>query len=362
MILSLISIFLVFNILLVLKFIHGVKRQAQHWGLCTILLLTVLFLTIIPFLYLIDEEAHFYILNIPIGFLYGPTLMVLSSSLRGIHKRNLWVHLIPFVCFFIIYLVFVNNLSFEYNSFLNFVPLFNSGFVLLHFLIYFVLIHPKYFLTRLKERIEFLSRLVVFFLFSSIISIIFLALTSFTKDIEFIWAGRLILISMFLTTLTVLYSANMNYQRAELTLVERENEPGIYDINYYQPAKHRSNSSHPNSELFLAYNVKIIEFVNSLGYLDSELTKEKFSSDLGIPIRHVSQFLKYEYGESYTSFINQLRMAYAEKKLKDRVMDHTIEDLASICGFSSRASFYRNFQAIHGCSPHKFRNDQLIAQ
>lgn len=362
MILSFISIFIIINSLLVLKLIQGVKRQIHHWGLYTILLLTILFLTIIPFLYMIDDEAHFYILNIPIGFLYGPALMILSNRLRGKQKKNLWVHLIPFVIFFIIYLVFVNNLSFQYNSFMNFVPLFNSGLVLIHFFIYFVIIQPRYFLTRLRVKLQLLPRLVVIGLFSAIITIIILSLTNFTKDIEFIWAGRLTLISMFLSTLTLIYSANINFYHSKGNLVEMGSDIIIYDINYYEPTKQSANATHPNSDLFMAYNLKIIEFVNSQGYLDSELTKEKFSSDLGIPIRHVSQFLKYEYGESYTSFINQLRMAYAEKKLKEQVMDYTIEDLAGICGFSSRASFYRNFQAIHGCSPHKFRNDQLIAQ
>lgn len=355
MILSLISAFLIFISLLIFKLIPGQKKKSQNLGICAALFLTIIFLSKIPFLYQIDQEAQFYTLNIPIGFLYGPALLVLRNSIEGKSKINPWLHLIPFLFFFTLYLLFASNLSFRFNSIFNYIPLLNSVLVLFHFLIYFTLINPRYFLSKQWKKAQLLPRLIVVSLVFSIFTLIILAFFYFTNNMEYIWSARLIMISLFLIALSSLSVSNNNEQNTENKIGETNKFIGIYHLNQFTSLKPTSELA--NSKLYQSYNRKVIEFINSLGYLDCDLTKEKFSTDLSIPIRHVSHFLKQVYGESYTSFINLLRLNYAESKLKEETMDHTIEDLASICGFSSRASFYRNFNAVYGCSPHKFRND-----
>lgn len=109
------------------------------------------------------------------------------------------------------------------------------------------------------------------------------------------------------------------------------------------------------------YRTKVEQFIQSLAYLVCELNKKKFSAQLDIPLPHVAPFLKHEFGRGFNGFINQLRLNYAAKQLKGEELIYTIEDLSVICGFSSRASFYRNFQSEFGCSPHQFRLEHTSA-
>ncbi|WP_400261973.1 helix-turn-helix domain-containing protein [Sphingobacterium sp. SG20118] len=59
--------------------------------------------------------------------------------------------------------------------------------------------------------------------------------------------------------------------------------------------------------------------------------------------------------QTLMGFINQLRLVYASRLLSQEEFVYTIDDLSFICGFNSRASFYRNFITEFGCSPHQYR-------
>lgn len=112
-------------------------------------------------------------------------------------------------------------------------------------------------------------------------------------------------------------------------------------------------------ELILSYKLEIEKFVGSREYLAVDLNKDMFSERVNIPMAHISPFLRQVYGKGFNGFINELRVAYAAKELKREDLAYTMDDLGFICGFRSRASFYRNFIATFGCSPLQYRNAQL---
>lgn len=109
----------------------------------------------------------------------------------------------------------------------------------------------------------------------------------------------------------------------------------------------------------LSYKLEIEKFIASKAYLDIDLNKNGFYESVNIPKGHISPFLKQVYGKNFNSFINELRLIYAAKELRREELIYTIDDLSFICGFRSRASFYRNFIVVFGCSPHQYRANQL---
>ncbi|MCC2597858.1 helix-turn-helix domain-containing protein [Sphingobacterium sp. FBM7-1] len=112
-------------------------------------------------------------------------------------------------------------------------------------------------------------------------------------------------------------------------------------------------------DLALGYRLEVENFIASRAYLDADLNKNNFCERINIPQGHVSPFLKQAYDKSFNGFINELRLAYATKELNRKEFVYTIDDLSFICGFRSRASFYRNFTAAFGCSPHQYRVTKL---
>lgn len=107
------------------------------------------------------------------------------------------------------------------------------------------------------------------------------------------------------------------------------------------------------------YRGEIKKFIASKAYLDIDLNKQAFCEYVNIPKTHISPFLKQEYDKSFNGFINELRLAYAANELSRAELVYTIDDLSFICGFRSRASFYRNFTALFGCPPHRYRAGKL---
>lgn len=112
-------------------------------------------------------------------------------------------------------------------------------------------------------------------------------------------------------------------------------------------------------DLALGYRLEVENFIASRAYLDVDLNKNSFCERINIPKTHVSPFLKQAYNKNFNGFINELRLAYAAKELSREELVYTIDDLSFICGFRSRASFYRNFIAVFGCSPRQYRTTQL---
>ncbi|MGB0521601.1 MAG: helix-turn-helix domain-containing protein [Flammeovirgaceae bacterium] len=75
---------------------------------------------------------------------------------------------------------------------------------------------------------------------------------------------------------------------------------------------------------------------------------------LNILPHRLSQLLNDNLGKSFTSYINELRVAAAKKLLKT---DHpfTLEALGYECGFSSQSNFYASFRKITGTTPAKYK-------
>ena len=96
---------------------------------------------------------------------------------------------------------------------------------------------------------------------------------------------------------------------------------------------------------------KLDKLIN--GYFRYENAEELISEEMFISTRQLDRIAKRQYGMTLHQIITENRVKYAEKCLS--VTDMSVEKLAAFVGFSSRASFYRAFEAKYGCTPVEYR-------
>ena len=81
-----------------------------------------------------------------------------------------------------------------------------------------------------------------------------------------------------------------------------------------------------------------------------DLKVEDLAAELGTNVAYVRGCISGTYGGSFKSFVNEYRIRYAQRLLKENP-NAKITALAEDAGFSSNATFYRNFTAFTGLSP-----------
>lgn len=96
-------------------------------------------------------------------------------------------------------------------------------------------------------------------------------------------------------------------------------------------------------------------------FLNSKLTAELLGALTGIPHRQISQAIKYKFGLSFRDYLNQYRMDYVDKLLRDPsfLARSSVETIAEASGFGSRQSFYTVFKKAKGCTPKEYFNTKL---
>lgn len=98
---------------------------------------------------------------------------------------------------------------------------------------------------------------------------------------------------------------------------------------------------------------RIIELIKEKRlYLDPNIQSKEIAKQLGISARSVTEAIhSNNNGESYKSIINRFRIEYAVSIIDRHLYMGKQDELSSICGFSSRVTFWRAFQKYKGCSP-----------
>lgn len=86
-----------------------------------------------------------------------------------------------------------------------------------------------------------------------------------------------------------------------------------------------------------------------------KLSKEEVAEEVGMSLGYFNKlFAKYS-DVSFNNYINDLRMDYAAKILKEKP-NYTIEAVANECGISVRQTFYRLFLKKFGMTPVEYRS------
>lgn len=90
-------------------------------------------------------------------------------------------------------------------------------------------------------------------------------------------------------------------------------------------------------------------------YLNPQLKLKDLVTRLNSNRNYVYQAINVEMGISFADYVNRMRIAHAEKLMKEHPT-MPLTEVSSRAGFASSTSFYRNFKKIRGSSPtkHKF--------
>ncbi len=103
------------------------------------------------------------------------------------------------------------------------------------------------------------------------------------------------------------------------------------------------------------YREKFMDICSYIGeHCSEELSLEDVADRCGFSKYHFSRLFKQYANVSFYKYLNQKRIAKAEKLLIDPNMSVTEVSLA--CGFSSLSSFIRMFKIIKNCTPSQYRN------
>lgn len=89
-------------------------------------------------------------------------------------------------------------------------------------------------------------------------------------------------------------------------------------------------------------------------YRDPDLTIFTLSRTLGTNRTYLTRALRECYGESFSEYINRLRIEEAARLMQSKP-SLTLQEIASEVGYNSPTSLYRNFVRIYHCAPTAYK-------
>lgn len=95
------------------------------------------------------------------------------------------------------------------------------------------------------------------------------------------------------------------------------------------------------------------ELVQNKLYLDPDLNLQKFSEIITVPKHSISQVFSSYYLSNFKEYVNKLRCEHAIDLMANYKDKHIIE-IAYMCGFNSKTSFYRSFNKNFNISPTEY--------
>ncbi|ENH98007.1 AraC family transcriptional regulator [Gracilibacillus halophilus YIM-C55.5] len=96
---------------------------------------------------------------------------------------------------------------------------------------------------------------------------------------------------------------------------------------------------------------ELLGFIHSYYYLD--LSLRFLSERFHLNEHYISRMFKQVTGYSFTSYVNRIRVAEAERLLKETNLQ--VNQIASQVGYTTNVHFYRMFREIVGIAPSAFR-------
>lgn len=128
--------------------------------------------------------------------------------------------------------------------------------------------------------------------------------------------------------------AQLHTDLGETESIEAESEISAVDVDTLAAELQRLMEE---KHLFLRPNIKIGEIAQQIGTCRT----------------YLSNYLNHELGMSFSDYINRQRIDYA-KQLISYQKPEKINQVASLSGFSSETSFYRNFKKLEGMTPEEW--------
>lgn len=99
---------------------------------------------------------------------------------------------------------------------------------------------------------------------------------------------------------------------------------------------------------------RIIGYLGS-SFQNSGLSAFAVSREMGVSEKYLSQFIREQTGETFSSYLLRLRLKKAKEYL--RTTDFSNDKIAELTGFGAVATFYRNFKEQTGVTPKIYKEN-----
>lgn len=323
-------------------------------------LLIVIVLNVLLALYFRGNHAYgaYLYRASPFGFLYGPILYFIykTSRDRKLGEQD-FLHFLPFFISLLGYFALI------------FSDRFRDQFLLTYYQIHYISMCVSwlaYALWVLSSRIKKESKSTesLRIMISNALVSMLLCLSVFLMSIvyRYIYAEQFIkpditacFIAVFMIISLILIFCY--YTRFRIVVAPSVEVPAIRSLDTQQNPSYKS--SFLSDQELSTYADKIIAYLQPEKFLNADLTQERLSKELKISKHDVSQVFNRSFNASFSKYINNMRIEYACTLLQSEDFNDNIDELIEQCGFNSKASFYRNFNSIKGCSPLEYRQKNI---
>jgi AraC-like DNA-binding protein len=93
---------------------------------------------------------------------------------------------------------------------------------------------------------------------------------------------------------------------------------------------------------------EIIRYIEENCY-DPELSLQSLSEKFNVSCKYLSLLCKKHYGMTYLQYVQNMRIHKAAQLLA--VQEHSLSEVATMCGYTNQLTFRRNFKSILGVNP-----------
>ena len=87
-------------------------------------------------------------------------------------------------------------------------------------------------------------------------------------------------------------------------------------------------------------------------YMKADMSLAYLTDKFGVSNKYITMLCKSTKGMTYIQYIQELRIKTATEYIKDG--QHSLEEIAALCGYSNMLTFRRNFKSVMGVNPSEY--------
>lgn len=294
-------------------------------------------------------------ITLPYGLAYGPLFYFIILGLQE-SKIKFYIyltHLIPFLIFVVLHVVFLLNDSFRV-TYTNLYIKFLYSTIPLSFVIYVIAsIVQKQKFAHLDSFIEIKEFLITIRLLLLFIAIFFYVVQS-TGGKE-LGVARLIVYSNMLGSVIYIFIYILRKRRKNIIFSTQI----VPNLKQYS-AENKYTKVKISKIQLDEYEEKLYRLMTKSDvFLNTDLSLTSLSKELKIPKYHLTQLFSLRIGKNFNQFINCYRINFACDLLSQN-KGIKIEEIIYQCGFNSKSSFNRHFKAIVGITPSEYYSEKKM--
>ncbi len=297
----------------------------------------------------------------PFPLIYGPILFFRIKIIKqeSLSRREIFLHCTPFILLFFTYILM---------SIIGEGP--NSKTGLTHsYIMYFslslsVLFYSYYPFTKTNKALSLIINnqifLIILLRIMLVLTAVFFINLYFSENNEVVFSPVEMIRTILYIVILLFVSISLSYKIIEVRkLISRKAKK--LDLTYNkQTSTEKYNKSSISPDLMEVYKERLINGIDQHQYfLDQKLSLDTLAKKTKIPSHHLTQLLNVRFNQTFYTYINNLRVEHACKLLTQSNKKHTIEKLASACGFNSKVSFNRHFKLIKKCTPSRYLEESV---